>query len=120
VARTKHYRDLLAWQKAMILARKVYDTTSGFPKDEIFGLRLQLRRAAVSVPSNIAEGHGRLTDAHLSNALGIARGSLYEVQTQLQLARDLGFIDSTIAEKLLASSVDVAKLINGLLGVLNR
>jgi four helix bundle protein len=120
VARTKHYRDLLAWQKAMILARTVYDTTSGFPKDEIFGLRLQLRRAAVSVPSNIAEGHGRLTDAQLGNALGIARGSLYEVQTQLQLARDLGFIDSAVAEKLLASSVDVAKLINGLLGVLNR
>jgi four helix bundle protein len=65
--------------------------TECFPKTEIFGLQNQLRRAAVSVPSNIAEGHGRLTDGQLRNSLGVARGSLYELQTQIELACDMGF-----------------------------
>jgi four helix bundle protein len=86
----------------------------------MFGLRMQLRRAAVSVASNIAEGHGRLTDPQLRNSLGMARGSLYEVQTQIELARDLGFFDGETAKSLLDLSVDVAKLINGLMGVLER
>jgi len=102
----------------MQLARAVYTETERFPKSEIFGLRLQLRRAAVSVASNIAEGHGRLTDPQLRNALGMARGSLYEVQTQVQLAMDFKFVDQESAGKLMDLSVDVAKLINGLLGVL--
>jgi four helix bundle protein len=91
MARTKHYRDLLAWQKAMELAREMYTHTGNFPNSETFGLRLQLRRGAVSIASHIAEGHGRLADAQLRNSLGIARGALYEVQTQLELALDLGF-----------------------------
>jgi len=102
----------------MQLARAVYTETERFPKSEIFELRLQLRRAAVSVASNIAEGHGRLTDPQLRNALGMARGSLYEVQTQVQLAMDFKFVDQESAGKLMDLSVDVAKLINGLLGVL--
>jgi four helix bundle protein len=120
LARTQHYRDLLAWQSAMQLAREVYATTERFPKAEVFGLRMQLRRAAVSVASNIAEGHGRLTDPQLRNALGMARGSLYEVQTQLELGRDLGFIDRESAQRLLDLSVDTAKLMNGLLRVLDK
>ena len=104
----------------MELARAVYRETERFPKAEVFGLCSQLRRAAVSVPSNIAEGHGQLTDPQLANSLGIARGSLYEVQTQIQLARDLGFLNDASAEELLALSIDTAKLINGLLGVLDR
>ncbi len=102
----------------MVLAREVYVLTEEFPKSEMFGLRMQLRRSSVSVASNIAEGHGRLTDAHLRNSLGMARGSLYELQTQVQLAWDLKFLDQQSAERLLNSGTEVAKLINGLLGVL--
>ena len=104
----------------MQLARDVYGATEKFPKTEVFGLRTQLRRAAVSVASNIAEGHGRLTDPQLRNSLGMARGSLYEVQTQLELAHDLGFINQESSERLLTLAIDTAKLINGLLRVLDR
>jgi len=119
VTRTRHYRDLLVWQKAMELARDVYLRTEEFPKSETFGLRMQMRRSAVSVASNIAEGHGRLTDPQLRNALGMARGSLYELQTQTELASSLGFVDADSTQHLLSVSTQVAKLINGLLGVLN-
>lgn len=118
MARTRHYRDLIAWQKAMELARAIYAQTEEFPKSETFGLRMQLRRSSVSVASNIAEGHGRLTDAQLRNSLGMARGSLYELQTQIELACDMSFIDPESKQQLLQLATDVAKLINGLLGVL--
>jgi four helix bundle protein len=118
VPRTRHFRDLLAWQKAMALAREIYLRTEEFPKSETFGLRMQLRRSAVSAASNIAEGHGRLTDPQLRNSLGMARGSLYELQTQIELACDLRFVDPESKQRLLEMAIDVAKLINGLLGVL--
>ena len=118
MSRTRHYRDLLVWQKAMDLVRFVYRETEAFPQSEVFGLRLQIRRAAVSVPSNIAEGHGRLTDPQLRNALGIARGSLYELQTQITLASDLKMVSMEAASKILETSTEVAKLINGLIHVL--
>ena len=118
VTRTRHFRDLLVWQKAMELAREVYLRTEEFPKSETFGLRMQMRRSAVSVASNIAEGHGRLTDPQLRNALGMARGSLYELQTQTELASGLNFMDSNSAQHVFAISTETAKLINGLLGVL--
>ena len=102
----------------MELARHVYLLTEDFPRTETFGLRMQLRRAAVSVASNIAEGHGRLTDPQLRNSLGMARGSLYELQTQTELARDMKLMDAASAQKVLDAATDVAKLINGLLGVL--
>jgi four helix bundle protein len=79
---------------------------------------MQMRRSAVSVASNIAEGHGRLTDPQLKNALGMARGSLYELQTQTELASGLSFMDTDSAQHLLALSTEAAKLINGLLAVL--
>jgi four helix bundle protein len=101
----------------MQLAREVYLTTEEFLKSKTFGLRMQLRRSAVSVASNIAEGHGRLTDAQLRNSLGMARGSLYELQTQIELARDMGFLNEGAERRLLELSVEAA-LINGLLGVL--
>lgn len=104
----------------MELARAVYEMTEKFPKTEVFGLRMQLRRAEVSVASNIAEGHGRLTDPQLRNSLGIARGSLYEVQTQFKLAKDLAFISQESVGSLLSLTIDTAKLINGLLGVLEK
>jgi four helix bundle protein len=118
VARTRHFRDLIVWQKAMELARQVYLLTEEFPKSETFGLRMQMRRSAVSVASNIAEGHGRLTDPQLRNSLGMARGSLYELRTQVELACDLGFINRDSSEKLFELAMETGKLINGLLGVL--
>ena len=118
MARPRHFRDLLAWQESMKLAREVYLLTEKFPKSETFGLRMQMRRSAVSVASNIAEGHGRLTDAQLENFLGMARGSLYELQTQIALACDLNFFNQESGQQLLEMATNVAKLINGLLGVL--
>ena len=103
----------------MALARAVYLLTEDFPKSETFGLRMQLRRSAVSIASNIAEGHGRLTDAQLRNSLGIARGSLYESQTQIQLASDMKFLGERATVRLLNTGTEVARLINGLVGVLD-
>jgi four helix bundle protein len=102
----------------MELARLVYLQTEEFPKSETFGLRMQLRRSAVSVASHIADGHGRLTDAELRRSLSAARGALYELETQAELARGLGFLDGDSENRILDLATDVAKLINGLLGVL--
>ncbi len=102
----------------MELARLVYLQTEDFPKSETFGLRMQLRRSAVNVASHIADGHGRLTDAELRKSLSAARGSLYELETQAELACGLRFLSDESGERLLDLATDVAKLINGLLGVL--
>ncbi len=116
--RTRHFRDLIAWQKSMELARKIYTLTANFPKTEQYGLVSQMRRCAVSVPSNIAEGHGRLTDPVLRTFLSQARGSVFELETQLQLAADLGFSSAKSAEVLMQDCNEVARILNGLLKVL--
>lgn len=103
----------------MELARQVYLHTEEFPKSETFGLRMQMRRSAVSVASHIADGHGRLTDAELQRALGAARGALYEFETQNDLASNLSFIDKDSSQQLLDLATETAKLINGLLGSLH-
>jgi four helix bundle protein len=118
MSRTRHYRDLIAWQKAMELARMVYGLTEEFPKSETFGLRMSLRRAAVSAASRIAEAHGRLNDAEMRKGLGAARAAINEFQTQAELAGSLGFFSNSSTEELLELATRVAKLINGLLGVL--
>lgn len=118
MGRTRHYRDLIAWQKAMELARIVYARTEGFPKSETFGLRMQLRRSAVNVATHIAEAHGRLNDAEMRKGLGAARASINELQTQIELAASLNFFDESSNELLLDLGTRAAKLINGLLGVL--
>jgi four helix bundle protein len=120
MARSKSYRELIVWQKAMALARQAYALSQGLPKAEAYGLLSQIRRAAVSVPSNIAEGHGRLTDSQFRHFLGTARGSLYEMQTQLELAGDLGYLDEGLVGELMERGWEVARLINGLLSVLGR
>jgi four helix bundle protein len=93
------HKDSIAWQKGMELAEIVYKVTKDFPRDERFGLTNQLRRAAVSIPSNIAEGKGQLNTGELLQFLGIARGSTLEVQTQLELAVKLGFGTSNKIEQ---------------------
>ena len=93
------FRNLIVWQKAMELVKAVYALTRKFPPDERYALTDQLRRAVVSIPSNIAEGNGRSSNADYGHFLSIARGSLYETMTQLQIAVDLGCIpvlDSTL------------------------
>lgn len=84
------FRESIAWNKAMELTKAVYDATSSFPKQEMFGLTNQLRRAAVSIASNLAEGQGRLTLREFLHFLGVARGSTLEVQTQLEIAIMMG------------------------------
>ena len=102
------------WQKAMGLAREVYRITKTFPKEEMFGLTGQMRRAAVSVPSNI-EGQGRFTDKAFSLFLGHSRGSLFELETQAELAESLGYMKKEQLDELLAASSEVGRMLNGLL-----
>jgi four helix bundle protein len=118
MSRTRHYRDLIAWQKAMGLARAIYGATEEFPKSETFGLRMSLRRSSVNVASHIAQAHGRLNDAEMRKGLGTARATLNELETQTELAASLGFFVAGAAEDILERSSEVGKLINGLLGVL--
>jgi four helix bundle protein len=109
------YRDLVAWQKAVDLVVEVYRITRSFPKDEAYGLTSQLRRAAVSVPSNIAEGQGRLSKGEFRQFLGHARGSVLEVETQAIIAHKLGFLENAAAENVLSKSAEVNRILNGLL-----
>ncbi len=110
------YRDLIAWQKAMGLVVAVYEVTKSWPREEQFGgLTSQVRKAAVTVPSNIAEGHGRTGPREFSHHLSIAYGSLCEVETQLVIAERLQYLDTTVTETLMASVADVRRLLRGLL-----
>ncbi|MFZ0744974.1 MAG: four helix bundle protein [Terracidiphilus sp.] len=118
--RPKSYQELIVYQKAMSLARHAHQLSRRLPKSELFGLSNQISRAAVSVPSNIAEGYGRLTDLQFRHFLGNARRSLYELQTQVQLAADFGYFDNESVRKLLEQSSEVARLINGLLSSLSQ
>jgi four helix bundle protein len=104
----------------MDLADAIYDATESFPKDETFGLRSQVRRAAVSVPSNIAEGQSRNTVGEFRHFLGNARGSLSEVETQLELAKRRRYLQSDNFEKLLAACDRVARLLAGLVQTLDK
>ena len=108
------YRDLVVWQRSMKLVLNVYRATKGFPKEELYALVSQMRRAAVSIPSNIAEGKGRFTDRDRSHFYLQARGSLLELETQILIARELGYISRAELERLLASSEEIGKMLNGL------
>jgi four helix bundle protein len=108
------YRDLIAWQKAKELAVEVYLATKNFPTNEMYGLTSQMRRAAVSVPSNIAEGQGRATSGEFVQFLGHARGSLLELETQVAISRELGLLSQESHSSLMRRSQEVLKIINGL------
>ena len=108
------YRDLETWQRAMELVKAVYVATRHFPKDETYGLTSQLRRAAVSIPSNIAEGRGRNSRKELHHFLGQARGSLAEVETQLEIAKILGYLDPASASTLLSAADQLGRMLTGL------
>ncbi len=109
------YRDLIAWQKAKSLALDVYRCTRRFPKDEIYGLSSQMRRAAVSVPSNIAEGKGRYSRKEFLQFLYHARGSLLELQTQLSIAHDLDYLDLAAFKSMESRTEELGRILNGLI-----
>jgi four helix bundle protein len=114
------YRDLLSWQRAMALVTEIYVATADFPKSEIYGLTSQLRRAATSIPSNIAEGKGRNTDRDYVQFLYRARGSLLEVETQLEIARNLGYLEPSRLTQLHEECAGVGRVLNGLIASLRR
>lgn len=109
------YRDLKVWQLGVDIALEVYRVTGDFPKSEQYGLTSQLRRAAVSIASNIAEGHARKTQKELQRFLNIAKGSLAELETQLIIAKELGFADGNSVEALFAMADKESKMLSGLM-----
>ena len=109
------FKDLLVWKKGMELAKLVYQCTAGFPIEERFGLVAQLRRCAISIPSNIAEGFGRCTDKDLVHCLYMALGSCNELETQMILSHDLSFVDSDRFREMEIRINEVAKMLGSLI-----
>jgi four helix bundle protein len=108
------FRDLVAWQKAMDLVTDIYELTRSFPRDEMYGLIAQLRRAAVSVPSNLAEGYSRNSRNEFHHFVGQARGSLAEIETQIEIARNLGYVSIDRSSEMLTRIGEVGRLLTGL------
>jgi four helix bundle protein len=111
----KTYRDLLVWQKAMIFVTDIYQTTRAFPREELYGLTSQMRRCAVSIPSNIAEGYGRNSTSDYIRFLQIASGSLYELQTQLEISANLEYLDKNDRERLDSLSREIERMLSSLI-----
>ena len=116
----KTYQQLIAWQKAIALVTYIYSVTSKFPREEIYGLTSQLRRAAVSIPSNIAEGQGRATKGEFIQFLCHARGSLYELETQIIIGRNLEYLTTEQEESLAGSIAEIGRILNGLITSLQK
>lgn len=117
LARIDRYEDLIAWQKAYALVLQIYRLTEQLPKDERFGLTQQMRRAAVSIPSNIAEGFGRHTRPDYLRFLDMALGSTYELQTQMRIVGDLSYADP---EATLEQIAELERILSGLIRALRR
>ena len=118
MAKMQSYKDLIAWQKAMGLVEEVYRLTAGYPRDERFGLISQTRRAAVSIPSNIAEGYGRRTRVSYRQFLHISRGSANEIETQLLLAVRLGFVTTVQVRAAMELTLEVQRIVSALISSL--
>ena len=112
------FQDLTVWQRAMDLSVSVYELTRTFPREEQYGLSSQIRRASVSIASNIAEGRGRMTEGEFRQFLGIAQGSTFEVQTQLLLARRLKIGDEQLLNRAEGFSTEVSKMIGAFIQTL--
>ena len=109
------FRDLVVWQRAVQMTVATYELTREFPKDELYGLTSQMRRAGVSVASNIAEGWGRRSDGEYKHFLGMARGSNLELQTQLTIAMHLGYSNPAALSKVEGLSTEVSKMLVALM-----
>lgn len=109
------FKDLRVWQDAVRFTVDVYKATTSFPRYELYGLTQQVRRAAVSVPSNIAEGKGHRSNREFGNYLLHARGSLLEVQTQIMIARELEYLPNETAQRLLSASDGIGRSLNNLI-----
>ncbi|MGA9637118.1 four helix bundle protein [Flavobacterium sp.] len=105
------FRNLLIWQKSMTLTTQIYQLTSTFPKEEIYGLTSQIRRCSISIPSNIAEGYGRESDKEFLRFLNISIGSLFEMQTQLEIAKNIAYINEDLFNNLYENSREVERMI---------
>ena len=114
VGKTSSYKDLIVWQKSILLVKQIYKLTSIFPNDEKFGLISQVRRAAVSIPSNIAEGQARRTTGDFIHFVSNAEGSVAEVETQLIIAVELNFCSQAQADTCLALVIEIRKMLNAL------
>jgi len=112
------FKDLRVWQEAVKFAVEVYRATAQFPRHELYGLSNQLRRAAVSIPSNIAEGKGHRSDREFGNYLLHARGSLLEVQTQIMIGQELQYISGEESQRILASADAIGRSLNSLINSL--
>ena len=110
----KSYRDLIVWQKAMELVTEVYAITKEFPKEELYALTSQIRRSAVSVPSNIAEGYGRNSTQDYTRFLQIACGSLYELQTQLEISVNLKYMEEEKSEDIFITVNEIERMLNSM------
>ncbi|NOU17619.1 MAG: four helix bundle protein [Bacteroidales bacterium] len=109
------FRELIVWQKSIELVEKVYQVTNSFPKEEMFSLTSQIRRSAISIPSNIAEGFGRKTTPDYIRFLHIARGSLYELQTQLEISNRIKYLGENDLRSLIENCKEVEKMLNSLI-----
>jgi len=118
--KVKSYQELRVWQNSMKLTTKIYQITRRFPKEETYGLTAQMRRSAVSVPSNIAEGQGRASRGEFKQFLCIARGSLFELETQFLLAKRLGYVSEKETIQIEIAISDVAPVLNALIRSLNE
>jgi four helix bundle protein len=114
------YRDLILWQKSVALVTDVYGLTRTFPKDEVYGLTSQIRRAGVSIPANIAEGQGRLSTGEFKQFLGHARGSMFELESHTLIARNLNYLSEESARSVVERIHELGRLLNGLLKSLER
>ncbi|MCE5250938.1 four helix bundle protein [bacterium] len=110
----KTFRDLIVWQKSMNLVTDMYKLSKSFPADETYGLMLQIRRCVISIPSNIAEGYGRSTTSENIRFLRIATGSLYELQTQVEIALNLGYMDKSKFDTFYESTRELERLLSSL------
>lgn len=116
----RNYKDLIAWQRAMDLVEAVYHRTERFPKEEVFGLTAQIRRAVVSIPSNIAEGEGRNSKNEFLRFLSIAHGSLREVETQLLIAVRLNYLTAADIEPTQRLCEEIGRILSGLMNSLRK
>ena len=114
-ARKSGFQDLIAWQKAMALVTAIYRATGDWPREELYRLTSQVRRAAVSIPSNLAEGHGRTGPREFAHHVSVAYGSLCELETQVLIAEQLGYANADTSERLTAQIMEVRRLTRGLL-----